>query len=345
MPKPSGIFSVILGIIILPFNNQITAHHSRANFDLDKTIQIEGTVTRWQYRNPHAYLQLNIKNNTEEKWTIELGSIPNLKQMGMERDSIKVGDKVSVVGNPDRNSQNPYLFFDSMVHENGSRYAFKDVFLYSGKAKEAGKNQPGSVDFIGKWDEERSRLATLIGLGLPDYSVTEKGKKLISNYKPSEEPSFFCQPVGLPSMIGTPYAIEITKTPDSYEIYFELPGTKRIIHMNMKEHPENTKPSVYGHSIGRLEEGVLIVDSAKFIPTKWGIGDGLDSSEQKHVVEEYRLKEEGHILEITYTVTDPVYLSSPFSRTHIKRIVPDYVITDYEECDLEIAKMHLELES
>jgi hypothetical protein len=63
------------------------------------------------------------------------------------------------------------------------------------------------------------------------------------------------------------------------------------------------------------------------------------------VVEEYRLKEEGHILEITYTVTDPVYLSSPFSRIHIKRIVPDYVITDYEECDLEIAKMHLELES
>jgi hypothetical protein len=49
-------------------------------------------------------------------------------------------------------------------------------------------------------------------------------------------------------------------------------------------------------------------------------------------------------MEITYTVTDPVFLETPFSRTHIKRYVPGYVITPFEACDPETARLHLEIE-
>ena len=93
--------------------------------------------------------------------------------------------------------------------------------------------------------------------------------------------------------------------------------------------------------IGFIIDGKLIIETDNFIPTKWGIGQGLDSSSSKHVTEVYSLKEDGHILEIVYTVSDPVYLKEPFSKTHIKRIVPDYKLTEYEECDPEFAKMHL----
>ena len=49
------------------------AHHSRVNFDLDAVIEISGTVARWQYRNPHAFLHLDVTNEageTEDKITL-----------------------------------------------------------------------------------------------------------------------------------------------------------------------------------------------------------------------------------------------------------------------------------
>ncbi|MDH4109210.1 MAG: DUF6152 family protein [Gammaproteobacteria bacterium] len=322
------------------------AHHSRANFDLDKKVEITGTVTRWQYRNPHGFLWLEVRNATgeSEEWAVELGSIPNLKQMGLERDSISVGDTVTVIGNPDRDAANRYVFFNSMTTGDGHRYAFADVFAYSRNAKEAGKAQPGSMDFSGKWDEEVSQQAVLLGEGLPDYPLTARGREVVGRYDPADEPWFRCESAGLPSLIGTPYAIEIAREGDDYRIFFEFPGITRTIHMNVQAHPDELEPSVLGHSIGRIDGDVLIVDTRGFLPTPWGIGQGLDSSEQKHLVEQYRLLEDGHVLEITYTVTDPVFLTGPYSRTHLKRLVPDYELTPYEQCDPEAAGMHLKLE-
>ena len=109
--------------------------------------------------------------------------------------------------------------------------------------------------------------------------------------------------------------------------------------MNKENLPDRDNPDVYGHSIGEIIDGKLIIETDNFIPTKWGIGQGLDSSSSKHVTEVYSLKEDGHILEIVYTVSDPVYLKEPFSKTH-KRTIQDYKLTEYEECDPEFAKMH-----
>ena len=114
--------------------------------------------------------------------------------------------------------------------------------------------------------------------------------------------------------------------------------------MDAARQPAGAERSVLGRSIGRIVDGALVVETTGFVATPWGIGDGLDSSEQKHLVEEYRLKEDGHVLEITYTVTDPVYLSAPYTRSHVKRFVPDYEMTPYEECDPDAAGMHLKLE-
>ena len=125
---------------------------------------------------------------------------------------------------------------------------------------------------------------------------------------------------------------------------YEFYGVRRVVHMNLQTHPDDFVPSDYGHSIGWMDGDALVVDTAGFRAAKWGIGDGLDSSEQKHVTERYVLKDEGRIMEVTYTVTDPVYLAEPFSRTHTKRLVPGYVITPFEACDPEAARMHLEFE-
>lgn len=322
----------------------VDAHHSRANFDLDTVVEINGTVARWQYRNPHAFLHLNVLTDSgeAERWVVELGSIPNLKQINMHRETLSVGDSVSVMVNPEKNAEKRYGFFKSMTLADGSRYVFSDVFAYSNKAKAAAARSSGSTDFTGVWDEERSPRQTLLGSGLPDYPLTDAGRALVAQYDPADNPSNYCESAGLPSMVGTPYAIEIRRVGDSYIINHEFPAATRAIHMG--DSAEQTQTSIYGHSVGHIEDGVLVVESTGFIETRWGIGPGLDSSPMKRVVERYALKEDGHVLEINYSVTDPEFLSAPYSKTHIKRLTSGYDMTAYEECDPEAAKMHLELE-
>ena len=321
------------------------AHHSRANFDLERTVEVEGTVTKWRFRNPHAYLWLEVTDNRgrAREVIVELGSIPNLKQMGMNRDSVKPGDLVTVIANPERDPDGQYVFFNSMTMADGTRYAFADVFAYSREAGEAAEAGPGSTDFTGKWDEVATRQQMLLRGGPQDYPLTDRGREVVARYDPDDEPWYFCQSVGLPTMIGSFYVIEITKVGDDYRMDFEMPAATRTIHMDMAEHPQDLEPSMMGHSIGRIEDGVLVVDTVGFVPTKWGIWDGLDSSAQKRVVERYSLEDDGHRLSVEFTVTDPVYLSAPWSQTHIKRYVPGYEITEYEDCDPEAARQHLEM--
>jgi len=323
-----------------------SAHHSRANFDLDREIEITGTVVRWQYKNPHSYLHLDVptREGGTERWVVELGSIPNLKQMGMDRDTLKPGETVVIQANPERNAERKYAFFRSMTVADGTRYAFQDVFDYSQRARDTARDHASSMDLTGKWDERVSPQALLVGSGLPEYPASEEGRRVLAGYDPADDPWFTCHSSGLPSLIGTPYVTEIARAGDDYVFNYEFPATTRTIHMDPGAHPDDLEPSVFGHSIGHVEGEVLIVDTTGFVATRWGIGEGLDSSPQKHVIERYRLIEDGYAMEISYTVTDPVYLAAPYSRTHIKDLVPDYELTESEECDPEAAGLHLKLE-
>lgn len=331
-----------LAALCLFFCLPAQAHHSRANFDLDNRIEVAGVVTKWRYRNPHAYLWLDTYDGRQ--LIVELGSIPNLKQIGMHRDTITVGDHVTVIGNPERDRDGNYLFFNAMTAADGTRFAFADVFQYSIDAGDAARAGPGSRDFTGKWDEIATPRQMLLRAGPQDYPLTDRGREVVAQYDPDDEPWYFCENVGLPTIIGSFYVIEITRDGDNYVMRHELPAATRTIHMDITEHPDDIEPSMLGHSIGRIVDDVLIVDTIGFVPTRWGIWDGLDSSSQKRVVERYTLEDDGYRLRVEFTVTDPEYLSAPWSQTHVKRYVPGYAITEYEQCDPESARQHLMME-
>jgi hypothetical protein len=81
------------------------AHHSQSEFDLKSTIQIEGTVTKLEWKSPHARLYLDAKNDKGEtvSWDLELPSPNTLMRRGWKRDSLKAGDHVKVAASPARN--------------------------------------------------------------------------------------------------------------------------------------------------------------------------------------------------------------------------------------------------
>jgi len=78
------------------------AHHSFAMFDQTQRVTLKGTVSEFQWTNPHAFIQLNVANaaGAREEWSIELNSPNNLKRQGWSSTSLKTGDQVTLVTYP-----------------------------------------------------------------------------------------------------------------------------------------------------------------------------------------------------------------------------------------------------
>jgi hypothetical protein len=83
------------------------AHHSFAMFDTAKRLTMSGTVTSFEWTNPHAYIEIDVpdEKGVTKHWSVELGSTSILMQAGWKFTDIKAGDKITVVLNPLRSGE------------------------------------------------------------------------------------------------------------------------------------------------------------------------------------------------------------------------------------------------
>jgi hypothetical protein len=81
--------------------SSLAAHHSlAAEFDREKPIKLTGKVTKLDWRNPHAwvYLEVTGAGGAVEKWQCELGSPNAMTRAGFTNESVKAGDEVVIDG-------------------------------------------------------------------------------------------------------------------------------------------------------------------------------------------------------------------------------------------------------
>jgi hypothetical protein len=86
---------------------RVGAHHSFAMFDTTNRVTLTGTVTQFQWTNPHAYIEIDVPDgaNPPKHWTVELGSTSILQQGGWKFTDVKPKQTVTVVISPLRNGQ------------------------------------------------------------------------------------------------------------------------------------------------------------------------------------------------------------------------------------------------
>ncbi len=130
----AGVLSAAAGLTFAP----TLAHHANGPFyDPDNRVEIQGTVTRFVFRNPHAFLFIDVPAAGDEvvEWQVELGAPISLRRVGWTPDSLTVGTLVKVAGNKSRAEGTFGLCCVRMTREDGS------PILSGGRIEEEGVPQ------------------------------------------------------------------------------------------------------------------------------------------------------------------------------------------------------------
>ena len=100
--------------LVLALAAPVLAHHSFAMYDHTRTITIKGEVTKFQWTNPHAYLEVDVKqkDGTLKHYSIEMTSINMMQRLGWRSNMIKAGDLVKVTVSPLLNGEAGGLMLD-----------------------------------------------------------------------------------------------------------------------------------------------------------------------------------------------------------------------------------------
>ena len=94
---------------------RVSAHHSiQAQFDINKTFNITGTVAKMEFINPHSYLTINVKDADGKvtKWAFEMTGLAGLRRAGLsraDRGGLKAGDELTVTALAARDGSNSGL--------------------------------------------------------------------------------------------------------------------------------------------------------------------------------------------------------------------------------------------
>lgn len=118
--KTLGRHAVVLWAAVM-WATAVQSHHSFALFDTGKLVAISGTVTRWDWINPHSWLYMDVTkaDGTTERWAFECSSPNMMIRWGWNAKDVRIGDKVTV---------------DAHVARNGTHVAsVKTLFLPGGK--------------------------------------------------------------------------------------------------------------------------------------------------------------------------------------------------------------------
>jgi hypothetical protein len=115
-----------MALLLLPLAGvPASAHHAAAPFyDQARTVEIEGVVTRFVFKNPHAFLYIEVtdEKGTKTEWAVELGAPIILSRAGWTPETIKAGDPIRAKGAPSRAAGTHGIGFGTLTRPDGRTF-------------------------------------------------------------------------------------------------------------------------------------------------------------------------------------------------------------------------------
>jgi len=330
--KSSVFFAKGVLVLGLSYCSFAAAHHSHSTLDRNDVRVLTGVVTKYGWQMPHVYLKVmapNLEGKTVE-YSIEMGNPPSMARQGWGKETLKEGDVITWQGSHDKNKQRAYASAE-WVEVNGKRI---------GTDASVETEVFPSTDFSGVWTRDDPGGFEPHYLPPADWPYTEFARAQVEAFTEESNPMLECVDPGPPKSTILPYP-HIISRPDASTILIQrdLLPVARVVHLD-RDAPVGPATTV-GHSVGWFEGDVLVVETSNFLADRWGSHTGVDSSDQKHLMERYSLTDGGLGLMAEITLTDPVYLTEPVTFNHYWKKLGDRGLVE-APCTLESSQLWLE---
>jgi hypothetical protein len=323
-----------------------SAHHGFGNFDTNKEVTLKGTLTGLDFVNPHSYVYLSVVGDGGAKtpYRCEMRAATVLRRSGWSPDMFKPGEPITITGAPDRFDAhscyvNTILFADGT---SADRYAqLTKPAQPAGAGARPARVPSGEPNISGDWAPEqvvmtdpRGKSGALVpvsqvgnykpgeqptpppggGFGRPRVDYTAVGKDAADkfrNFSQEDNPRMRCETTSILFDWTFDGPVDrITQSGDTTTLQYGQLGFTRTIHMNAA-HPAKIEPSRAGHSTGRWEDDVLVVDTVGFAPGV--LNPPITNSDQLHVIERFSFDPSAMKITRSYTATDPVIFNGEYT--------------------------------
>lgn len=342
---------LFVGLFLLgAFVSNAYAHHSHAaTFTEEKSTTIEGVVTDFRFRNPHVLIYIDVSNEggTVTNWMVEGSSATGWRRANWKNDSLNKGDRLRVSGDATIDGS-PMVWLKTMALLDKNTNSIIATLSPSedpavsiagiASVREVAKKEilqmplklsNGAPNFTGTTrSETRLMPPTKRGPDSNDAAMpyNDVGKVALQAWKLENDPQVFCDQPGVVRQAGyTPYGQIIKQYDDHITIEYEEYGSRRAIFFD-EQLPKLGVRSHMGDSVARYEGDALIIETVNLLPNASG-HRGKPLSDQHRVTEVYTREDNlelGPAVKTVTTVTDPKFLTEPWSVIRMKLYDEDY---------------------
>jgi hypothetical protein len=332
-------FGLLAGLFLIAL--PAAAHHSRAIYDQQSIITLEGVVTKYQWANPHVYLYVEAPDDSGDPvlWTFESNVTTIMRRRGWSKDTFAPGDRVTARGNPAKDSTRNMALTVSVTKDGLTYFDNDDGLVAALDGTEAPPVRAASLSGI--WEVPFDEPIVRSFSEPSSWSLTAKGAEGRDSYVDAAmNPQLQCIPRTAPWLMIFTGVHEIETGDTLVSIRTEYNTVERIVHMDLASH-EGAPVTHQGHSIGWWEGETLVVDTTHFADNRSGNARGVPSGSQKHLVERFELNPDRTTMTYQFELEDPEYLAAPVTG-ELQPVYRPEVEFEPVACDRESAKQFAE---
>jgi len=331
-----------------------------ATYDATRQIHLEGSVTRVEWVNPHAFLVLLVRDatGTVARWAVEIGPPLDLERAGWKRTSVQVGDVVAVDGVPSADDRRQAFARSVVLKRTGKPLFTRPTARRAASSAPAPRWPDGRVRLgpppggKGYWAEPSAtvlvdRSAGAIRLNEDGLLVNLSDVDRVAPFRPwaralyeyrqrtrlRDDPLARCVPPGGPRQFQMPNGVQFIEQRELGRILVLHGGGDRnwrVIYTDGRPLAQAAELvlSYYGTSVGRWDGDTLVVESVGYNEKFWMTNGGLPHTEALHLTERFS-RPNFDTLRYEVTVDDPRTYTRPWTGGWTLRWVPDREIEEY----------------